>query len=836
MRPASKTLGVGLVTLGLAAAASFAAAAQPVTVDGHGRPLYEPGVVAVKLRAGTSPAAKARPGRLGIPGLDPVLRQLRVERVEPMFPTSLAKARPELPDLSRVYRVALSPDADVERAARLLGRSPAVEYAEPLVRHYADLTPNDPSFAQQSFWKQIEAEAAWDVHRGQDGAEVVIGISDSGVAWRHEDLVDNIYRNLGEDADRDGVVVVQESGAWVFDPGDVNGVDDDGNGYVDDFVGWNFLNDQGGQDNDPDDPGSHGTHVAGLAAARTDNGIGVASISWNVKLLPTSAANSDSGDAIERGLASVVYLAENGADVINMSWGSSTTSQLQGEVMAYAQGLGSLLVTSAGNERTSSLQYPSALPGVVSVAAVNSTDRLTSYSNYGLSVDVAAPGGDGLRGLRSTIPSGYGSKQGTSMASPIVAGVFALVRSLHPQWSNQRLIEQVLGTATAIDGLNAGFEGQLGHGRVDAFTAVDGSPSTGPPELRLQVAGVTVADDTGDGSLEPGEGAELRVALRNFNQLGGSQSLALRLVSDSPFVDVREAEVLTAIGADEELELAAPFTIEVAAGAPSGLYLLRLSAEASDAEVSAASELELPPLVVANGGVLVWEGAEGRTFSGRYLADELTARGYDVLSLVGDFPSGLVGFDAVFLSFGNAGLDDPDLGLDYRSARLDADWKVAAIESYLRAGGKVYLEGSDTLGYDVYDLVDGESLLPLFGIASGVDGGTNPIDSLDGQSGALTEGLRFTATTQEPVEWIDIFTPGAGLAAFVESGYGVVAVQHAGSFGQRTFGFAYSIADLTDGPSTRAELLDAILDFLQPGEEPPAVNPRRAGRRLAPGP
>ncbi|MCU0234274.1 MAG: S8 family serine peptidase, partial [Thermoanaerobaculales bacterium] len=805
-------------------------------VDDRGRPLYEPGVVAVKLRAEAAAAAKVLPRRFGLPELDAAMRRLGVTRVEPMFRPRVAKARPDLPDLSRVYRVELPAGADVARAARLLARDEAVAYAEPVVLHYADLTPNDPSYSQQSFWQQIESEAAWDVHKGQDGAEVVIGISDSGVAWRHEDLVDNIHRNLGEDADRDGVVVVQEGGAWVFDPGDLNGVDDDGNGYVDDFVGWNFLNDQGGQDNDPDDPESHGTHVAGLAAARTDNGIGVASISWNVKLLPTSASNSSSDGSIERGLASVVYLAENGADVINMSWGSSVTSQLQREVMAYAQGLGSLLVTSAGNERTSSLQYPSALPGVLSVAAVNSTDRLTSYSNFGLSVDVAAPGGDGLRGLRSTIPSGYGSKQGTSMASPIVAGVFALVKSLHPQWSNQRLIEQVLGTAAEIDGLNAGFEGQLGHGRVDAFSAVDGSPSSDPPELRLQVMAVTVADDTGDGSLEPGEGAALRVTLRNFNQLGGSQSLALRLVSDSPFVDVLEAEVLTPIGADEELELAAPFTIEVAAGAPSGLYELRLSAEAGDAGVSAASELELPPLVVANGGVLVWEGAEGRTFSGRYLADELAARGYDVLSLVGDFPSGLVGFDAVFLSFGNAGLDDPDLGLDYLSARLDADWKVAAIESYLRAGGRLYLEGSDTLGYDVYDLVDGESLLPLFGIASGVDGGTNPIDGLDGQNGTLAEGMRFTDTDQDPVEWIDIFTPGTGAAAFVESGYGVVAVQHAGSFGQRTFGFAYSIADLVDGATTRGQLLDAILDFLQPGEEPPAVSPRRAGRRLTPSP
>jgi hypothetical protein len=241
-------------------------------------------------------------------------------------------------------------------------------------------------------------------------------------------------------------------------------------------------------------------------------------------------------------------------------------------------------------------------------------------------------------------------------------------------------------------------------------------------------------------------------------------------------------------------------------------------------------------LVVANGGVLVWEGADGITFSGRYLADELEARGFDVTYIVGEFPSGLGGFDAAFLSFGNAGIDDPDLDLDYLSARLDADWKVSAIQSYLEAGGKVYLEGSDTLGYDVYDLVDGSALLPLFGIESGVDGDTNPIDSLDGQDGALTEGLQFVETSQDPVEWIDIFTPADGAAAFVESDYGVVAVQHEGSYGQRTFAFAYTIADLVDGATSRGDLLDAIVDFLRIGETTPQPLLRRAGRRMAPGP
>ena len=812
-------------------------AAQPAATDGRGRPLYQAGELVVKLSADAPPvAAKALPRRFGIPELDAVLGSLEAARVEPMFRPRFAKARPDLPDLSRVYRVSLPADTDVRAAALAFAGNPDVEYAEPMLVHYVDETPDDPRFSSsQAYLRQIMSEAAWDVHKGQDGAEVVVGISDSGVAWRHEDLVDNIFQNLGEDADGDGAVIQLSDGTWVFDPDDLNGIDDDGNGYVDDLVGWNFLNDSRQQDNDPDDPGSHGTHVAGLAAARTDNATGIASVSWNVKILPTSAANSESGDSIERGLASVVYLADNGADIINMSWGSAGTSQLQRDVMAYASGLGSLLVSSAGNDGTSEAQFPSSLPGVVSVAAVGSTDRLASYSNRGLSVDIAAPGGAGINSLLSTVPSGYSSKQGTSMASPIAAGVFALLKSLHPGWSNEQLVEQVLGTADPIDDLNPTFVGQIGHGRVNPFNALTGVPSTAEPELRLEVEGMTVIDATGDGSIEAGESAELRIRLRNYNQLAGSQALTLTLVSGDAAIAVVDGTAVVGVDPDMSAEVPEAFSISVAPGAPSGLYQLSFTAQASDASVSPVSELDLPPLLVANGGVLVWEGAAGDTFSGRYLADELGARGFDVVYAVGDFPSGLAGFDAAFLSFGNAGLDA--LELDYLSARLDADWKVEAIESYLRSGGRLYLEGSDTLGYDVYDLVDGEALLPLFGIASGVDGGTNPIDSLDGQGGALTEGLQFSATSQDPVDWIDIFTPGAGAAAFVESDYGVVAVQHAGSFGQRTFCFAYSIADLTDGATTRTQLLDAVVAFLEIGSdvEPPTMT-RRGGRRVTPAP
>jgi serine protease len=836
MRFSTRFFVCGLLVTCLVTGSVWLQAAQPIPTDDQGRPLYQTGIVAVKLRSDAAPASgKALPHRFGISSLDVVSDELGVRRVEPMIRSRLSKARPDLPDLSRIYRVTLSDGVDVRRAALLFGSDPSVAYAEPIVAHYLDETPNDPDFDRQWFLDSIMAEAAWDVHKGEDGAEVVVGISDTGVAWRHEDLVENIYQNLGEDADGDGKVLEESGGSWVFDPDDNNGIDDDGNGFTDDFVGWNFFNDDGGQDNDPDDPASHGTHVAGLAAARTDNAIGISSISWNVKILPTSAASVNSGDAISRGLSSVVYLAENGADIINMSWGSDSTSELQQDVMEYARGLGSLLVAAAGNESTSDLHYPSALPGMVSVASVGKTDRLALYSNFGISVDVLAPGGAGFNSIRSTIPpSNYGDKEGTSMASPVVAGVFALVKSLYPTWSNEELIQQVLGTADSVDDLNVNFVGLIGEGRVNAFRALTDQPATSTPELRLDVVGMEVLDDTGDGSLEAGEGAEILLTLRNYSHLAGSDAVTLTLQTESPFVDVIDASVTTGVTPDMEAELPSTFSIQVAPDAPSGLVSFTLSAETSDATISPHSTLDLPQILIVGGGLLVWEGAEGgATFSGQFLRDELVSRGFSVTYVSGEFPTGLIGFDGAFLSFGNAGLDSD--GPPF-AARLDAAWKVDAIQSYLESGGRVFLEGGDTLGFDVYNLVDGSALLPLFGLENAEDDGvTNPIDSLDGRVGALTEGMQFVATTQSLVEWIDIFTPSAGAEAFFESDYGVVAVQHRGQYGQRTFCLSYTLAELVDGSTTRDDLIDAMVDFLglSPDGGRQAIH-RRAGPRIMP--
>ena len=418
------------------------------------------------------------------------------------------------------------------------------------------------------------------------------------------------------------------------------------------------------------------------------------------------------------------------------------------------------------------------------------------------------------------------------MASPVAAGLFALVKSFHPSWTNEELIEQVLGTADSVDDLNASYVGLMGEGRINSILALTEQPTTGVPELRLDVLDIEVADDNGDGSLEAGEGAEIVVTLRNYSHLANSAAVTLTLQTDSPYVEVLDGSMVVGVTADMSEVLPSTFSVQVVPEAPSGSIILSVVAEASDASVSPHSELDFEVLV-AGGGLLVWEGTEAAsTFSGQYLRDELLSRGFDVTYVAGDFPPGLVGFNGVFLSFGNAGLD-PD-GPPY-SARLDENWKVDAIKDYLEWGGRLYLEGSDTLGYDIYEIVDRTDLLPLFGIESGVDGDEeHPLTSLDGHTGALTEGMRFTETGQNPTAWIDIFTPSTGATAFTESDYGVVAVQHEGRYGQRTFCFSYTIAELTDGSTTRSDLLDAMIEFFDFDSVGDRERVRRGSRRVMP--
>ena len=317
-----------------------------------------------------------------------------------------------------LWLVHVRPGRTAARAVRALERSRGVRWAQP--NRYVSLnatTPDDPMFAQdwgldntgQSVQSatgtadaDIDAPEAWDQTTGS--ANVVVGVVDTGVDYTHADLAANIWTNPGETGGG------KES----------NGVDDDGNGYVDDWHGWNF----GLGTNDPIDLVGHGTHVAGTIGAAGDNGTGVAGVNWNVQIMPLRVADG-TGALSDAGVAAAfAYAGRMGAQVVNASLGGSYTSSA--ELAAINGAPNTLFVVSAGNSnqniKTTAVS-PCTLPAanVVCVGATGPTDARASFSNYApTQVDIAAPGVN----ILSTLPGDqYGYYNGTSMASPHVAGV-----------------------------------------------------------------------------------------------------------------------------------------------------------------------------------------------------------------------------------------------------------------------------------------------------------------------------------------------------------------------------------------------------------------------------
>lgn len=353
--------------------------------------------------------------------------------------------------LDRLYVVDLDSD-DVDAIAAQLAKDPRVEYAEPdfEVKLYA--TPNDPSFAQQWSLAKVQAPAAWDV--ATSGSGVVIGVIDSGADVAHPDLAANLWTNPGEIAG--------------------NGIDDDGNGFVDDVHGWNFVANNA---NLADNTG-HGTHVAGIAAAAGNNAAGVTGVAWTAKLAILKAF--DSGTLfIDGAIAAQQYANLMGFRITTNSWGwdNEAPSQAMQDAIAASESAGDLFVAAAGNAARDSDAFPSfpasyANANVVSVAATTSTDALASYSSWGAkSVDVAAPG-DGILSTcpRTLDPSGYQTMSGTSMAAPLVAGAAALLWTARPSLTAVQVRDALVLRSDPVPAL---FGKSVSGGRLNVFNLLD---------------------------------------------------------------------------------------------------------------------------------------------------------------------------------------------------------------------------------------------------------------------------------------------------------------------------------------------------------------------------
>lgn len=464
-------------------------------------------LLAMDARGGNPPRAGA------LAPQDHLDRNRPTDRVVPSVPGELlvkfrADADPALEQALRVrlaHRTAARFRSGGERwilpqgiapmqAIAELRDSGLVAYAEPNYLLGIQRTPNDPDYSL--LWglhntgqtggtagADIRAEQTWDVTTGS--GDVVVAVIDSGVDASHPDLAENLWTNPGEIPN--------------------NGVDDDQNGYVDDVHGWDFVND----DNDPFDDHSHGTHVAGTIGAIGNNGIGVTGVAWRVSILPLKfLASSGSGTTADAVLA-VEYATAAGVDITNNSWGGGGFSQALLDAIVAGGEADVLFVAAAGNygdDADTYPMYPAAYGAdcIVSVAATGATDRLASFSNYGAtSVDLAAPGVD----TWSTIPGGaYGYKSGTSMATPHVSGVAALLRSLNPSMGVAFLKERILGTVAPVPEL-AGLVAS--GGRLDALRAVEGPDEVPPGSIddltveSIEATSVVLAwTATGDDGLE----------------------------------------------------------------------------------------------------------------------------------------------------------------------------------------------------------------------------------------------------------------------------------------------------------------------------------------------
>ena len=353
----------------------------------------------------------------------------------------------------RTDLVRLQQGDSVTAAAAALERNPDVVYAEPNYRYRVSLIPNDPGFPDAWGLSAISAPAAWDVTTGS--SSVAVAVIDSGIQASHPDLAPNVWSNPGEAA---------------------NGLDDDGNGKVDDLHGWNFV----ANNASPNDDNGHGTHVAGTVGARGNDAYGVPGIAWNVQLMPLKAADRN-GDLDGAAIAnSLAYACGEGARIVN---GSFAGPGFASTIKAVIDGCpATLFVFAAGNEGSNNdvaPRYPCAYDSanLLCVAATDQADALAFFSNYGqTAVDLGAPGVD----ILSTYPGGWAFADGTSMAAPHVAGAAALLASHSPAYTAIELRNALLNGLDPVPGL----VGRVAYaGRLDANAALSAptTPPAGPP-------------------------------------------------------------------------------------------------------------------------------------------------------------------------------------------------------------------------------------------------------------------------------------------------------------------------------------------------------------------
>jgi PKD repeat protein len=385
-------------------------------------------------------------------------------------------------DLTNTYKIEFSSYTSAISFISDLKAISYVEYAERAVMpHVTSNPPSDFNVLTQPNLAQVKAQGGWNIFPGAatpNKSNVIIAVVDN------EFYIDPKHGIYHQEFVNGG-----NSNLWVNTreiPN--NGKDDDGNGYIDDVNGFDVGNNDPNMLNtllNPNPPNnhSHGTHVAGMAAALTDVGNNtspaIASISWNPRLMAVKASTDASPVYLTNAEDGVYYAIVNHADIISLSWGSSSYSQTQANVIQYALNNGIIVVAAAGNDGQNAPHYPAALPGVIAVGAVDGADKIAWFSNYGSFIDVMAPG------VQIWSSTGYGTNtydhfDGTSMATPQVSALCALMKSYNPNLTAAEVKSCLENGCDNIDLQNSGYSGLLGHGRINVQRSLQCIQSTPP--------------------------------------------------------------------------------------------------------------------------------------------------------------------------------------------------------------------------------------------------------------------------------------------------------------------------------------------------------------------
>ncbi len=434
-----------------------------------------------------------------------------------------------LTDLSRIWEIKYSTDISEQKVINALLNMEVIEYATLRIIHTPFYIPYDSSALQAKQYQLdlIKAWQAWDIHQGDTG--IFIGIIDTGTDFLHPDL-GNYTINYD-------------------DP--VDGVDNDNDGYIDNYRGWDLVNNtNNAQTGTP----QHGVWVTGIAAASTDNGVGVSGTAFNCRYLPVKVVNDQY--IVSHGYEGIVYAADQGCQVINCSWGSKENSGQYGQdIINYATfNCDALVVVAGGNDNNEELFWPASYDNAMGVAASDWYDRKADFSTYNNLIDIIAPGKNifGTYGLVGGTQPLYRTVNGTSFSAPVVAGVAAITRSYYPGLSALQIAERLRTTANQIDMLqqtvydttflqndtlidtitvnNLPYQGKLGAGRVNMLNALT-SPFT--PAIRVRDM---VIDDHNDGLFRPGD--TLRISGTFYNYLDTAFNTLITLSSANPNVIV----------------------------------------------------------------------------------------------------------------------------------------------------------------------------------------------------------------------------------------------------------------------------------------------------------